>query len=237
MDYSTDNIIVITRYADLTAETMVKLLKSGLNDFEFGFYKKGDVEVPNSRDIRDIIVSIAKYMSKESHVLKLSDFNDGNCEKYLDKAVMDYYESNMALVYEYIARVEKQELSVGEIRLANRGLEGLMWYRDEIARNSDVIENISFHDYLLKEDLNDAASSMYDNVVYLVKKANCEKLWIHTDWKTKAELVKKWGYTMMTDPEDMYDENSTFPYTSKRELRLFENVMGRDFEEFDSILR
>lgn len=151
MNYSTENIIVITRYADLTAETMVKLLKSGLNDFEFGFYKECDVEVPESKDIKDIIVSIAKYMSKESHVLKLSDFNSGICGKYLEKAVMDYYEDNMALVYEYISRVEKQELSVGEIRLANRGLEGLMWYRDEIARNSDADEDISFHDYLVKK--------------------------------------------------------------------------------------
>lgn len=237
MNYSTENIIVITRYADLTTETMVKLLKSSLNDFEFGFYKKGEVEVPQSRDIKDIFVSIAKYMVKESHALKLSDFDDGTCNKYLDKAVLDYYAENMALVYEYISRVQEQDLCVGDIRCANRGLEGLMWYRDEIARNSDVDEDISFHDYLLKEDLNDAASFMYDNVVYLVKKANCEKLWNRTDWNSKAELVNKWGYTMMTDPEDMYDEDSSFPYTSKRELRMFERIMGREFEEFDSILR
>lgn len=231
-----DNFVVISRYSELTAEIMIKLLKSSLNDFEFGFYKKGEVEVPASKDIKDVMNSAFKYMSLESEVLKLSDLQSGVCEKHLRKEVLEYYKAEMALIYEYINKLEEQEYGVGEIRLANRGLEALMWYRDEGDYGTGD-NDLPFEEFLLMDELKDAASQMYDNIVYMVKKANCEKLWIRTDWRDKASFVKKWGYTLMVDPEDTYDEDSAFPYHSKRELKMFEKIMGREFEEFDPVLR
>lgn len=231
-----DHFVVISKYSELTAEMMIKLLKSSLNDFEFGFYKKGEVEVPASKDIKDVMNSAFKYMSLESEVLKLADFQSGVCEKHLRKEVIEYYKAEMALICEYINKLEEQGYSVGEIRLANRGLEALMWYRDEGGYGAED-NDLPFEEFLLMDELKDATSQMYDNIVYMVKKANCEKLWIRTDWRDKADFVKKWGYTLMVDPEDTYDEDSAFPYHSQRELKMFEKIMGREFEEFDPILR
>lgn len=231
-----DNFVVISKYSELTAEIMIKLLKSSVNDFEFGFYKKGEVETPESKDIKDVMNSAFKYMSLESEALKLADLQSGVCEKHLRKEVLEYYKVEMVLIYEYINKLEEQEYSVGEIRLANRGLEALMWYRDE-GEHPDLDDYSSFDEFLLIDDLKDAASQMYNNIVYLVKKSNCEKLWIRTDWRDKSNLVKKWGYTLMVNPEDTYDEDSDFPYHSIRELRMLEKIMGREFKEFDSVLR
>lgn len=235
MDNS-DKIVVLTRYSELTPELMIRLLKSSLNDFEFGFYKKGEAQKPASKDIKDIMIAAFKNMSIESEALKLADIESGVCEKHLSKEVVEYYKAAMALIYEYITRLEEQEYGVGEIRLANRGLEALMWYRDEGDHDSPD-DSSTFEEVILNDELRDAASEMYDNVVHLVKRANVEKLWIHTDWIDKDRLVRKWGYTLMVDFEDTYDEDSAFPYYSKRELRTFERIMGREFEEFDSVLR
>lgn len=190
-----NNIIVVSRYSELTPEIMLRLLKSGLNDFE-----------------------------------------SGACEQYLSKEAKDYYQNAMALVYEYISKVEEKNYGVGELRTANRGLEALMWYRYDMSSKADI-DGLPFNEFLMKDNLNDAISQMHDNISDLVKKANCEELWIQTDWYSKTELLKKWGYTLMTDPEDIHDENSIFPFHSKRELRMFEKIMGREFEEFDSYLR
>lgn len=189
------NIIVVSRYSELTPKIMIRILKSELNDFESGF-----------------------------------------CEQYLSKAAKEYYQNATALVYEYISKVEKKNYDVGELRTANRGLEALMWYRYDVSSKADI-DDLPFEEFLMKDNLKDAISQMHDNVADLVKKANCEELWRQTDWYSKTELLKKWGYTLMTAPEDIHDENSTFPFHSKRELRMFEKTMGREFEEFDSLLR
>lgn len=155
------------------------------------------------------------------------------------------YENSRKLE-EYIAKLQGKRASVGEIRLANRGLEALMWYRDEVASkklsdlwdsNSSFAENKSFKEKLYEDSFYSAATEMYDNVHELVRKANYENLWSWTNLSSKISLLDKWGYTMMVDSEDIHDENSTFPFHSKRELKIFEKIMGREFEEFDLVLR
>lgn len=231
-----DNIIVISRYSELTPEIMIRLLKSGLNDFEFGYYKNEKIEVPTSNDLMGFMTSFAKYISAESKTIKLSDLESGSYEQHLSEVEKDYYLKAMALIHEYISKVEEKKYSVGEIRFANRGLEALMWHCYDVSSKTNI-DDLPFDEFLLKDNLNDAILRMHDNVVDLVKKANCEEVWIHTDWYSKTDLLKMWGYTLLTDPEDIHDENSAFPFYSKRELRMFEKIMGREFEEFDSLLR
>lgn len=160
----------------------------------------------------------------------LSRFKSCN---YDNAKAQELHKDNVVLIYEYVSKLEEHNLNVGEVRCANRGLEALMWYRDEMAEYNFTGE-VDVRGLVLKVELEMVSEDIYDAVNDLVKMANFEEIWLWINATTKASLLSKWGHTLYEAPDDILDDNSPFPYHSKRELRLFEKVMGR---EFDLMLR
>lgn len=160
----------------------------------------------------------------------------------------EYYDDTVGLLKEYSEKLGEQKLSVGEVVCSTRGLAALMSYRENVAiessnvlwkpelvpRDNKIIRKI-FLECLEEDDLYLYISSLASEVEEIAEAAVYRDIWINTGFATKQALYKEWGMTFGDDNDDI-PEPLNLPFT-KREMKSFEKVMGREFAEFDEILR
>lgn len=194
---------------------------------------------PNKDGTNVVAVTMYKDITPELMLMILkSGINEIDFSR-TDEYAKPYVEETMNLIKEYVFKLEAIMPEVGIIKCANRGLEALMSIREDKAlkRSCEIwsdTDSTRFKEKLVEDTINNAVSETYFYVKDLVNKANFEVLWKNMSFSERVELARGWGMTLN---DCIYDSSVLFMTYTRFEIKSFEQVMGREFEEFNIYLR